>query len=267
MHQLPPELLPWFALVFGLVFGSFYNVCIHRYIAGESIVWPPSRCPKCETRLGIPDLVPVFSYLFLRGKCRHCGSHISVRYPVVELASGLLAFLLMHRYGLTWPFAVYYVFGSALLVASFIDFELFILPDPITLGGAVLAPPAAILLLDLPWQASLAGAVVGGGGFWLVAWLFRKLRGVEGMGLGDVKLMLLIGGLCGASALPLVTIVAGCAALGASLWFLARREKGTDAREVQIPFGPFLSLGAVMHMLYGPDIIHWWIALVTGRPF
>lgn len=264
MPFIPADAFPWFALVLGLLLGSFYNVCIHRYIEEESILWPPSHCPLCDTKLGPLDLVPVLSWVFLRGKCRACGQPISIRYPVVELVSGSLAWLLAMRFGMTWPFAVYMVFGGALLVASFIDLEIFILPDPITLGGAVLAPLAAVWLLDMHWQESVAGALAGGGVFWLLLWGFRKLRGIEGMGMGDVKLMLLIGGLCGARALPLVTLVACFAALLAALWFAARRTPDTSVREMQIPFGPFLSLGAVVYMLYGPQIVVWWVQVVTG---
>ncbi|WP_353119853.1 A24 family peptidase [Nitratidesulfovibrio sp.] len=266
MPYTDPTVFPWLALVLGLVLGSFYNVCIHRAIEGQSLLWPPSHCPHCAARLRPWHLVPILSYLALRGRCHACGQRISPRYPIVEAASGLLALLLALRFGATWPFAVYMVFGGALLVASFIDFETFILPDVIILTGAVAAPVAAILLLDMPLADSLIGAVAGGGTFWLVLAGFKRVRGIDGMGLGDVKLMALIGGLCGWQALPVVTLLAGLLALLAAVWFLRRREVGQSAREVAIPFGPFLSLGAVVYMLYGPALVRWWFGVVTGKP-
>lgn len=246
-----PAVFPWLALVLGLVLGSFYNVCIHRAIEG------PSHCPHCAAPLRAWHMVRILSYLALRGRCHACGRSISPRYPLVEAASGLLALLLALRFGPTLPFAVYMAFGGALLVASIIDFETCILPDVITLPGALAAPVAAVLLLDMPLADSLIGAAAGGGAFWLVLAGFRRVRGIDGMGLGDVKLMLLIGGLCGWQGLPVVTLLAGLSALTAAAWFLRRRQARQPAHQVAIPFGPFLSLGALIYMLYGPAMVGW----------
>lgn len=153
MYQtIPPELLhpEMFipaATLLGLLLGSFYNVCIHRYVSGESILFPPSHCPHCNQRLRFWELIPVLSYLLLRGQCARCHKPIHIRYPLVELLSGLTSGLLAWRFGPTLAFPVYLVFTGMLIVASGIDLECFILPDGITLGGTVLAVPAAVFAL------------------------------------------------------------------------------------------------------------------------
>ena len=265
MYQtIPPELLhpEMFipaATLLGLLLGSFYNVCIHRYVSGESILFPPSHCPHCNQRLRFWELIPVLSYLLLRGQCARCHKPIHIRYPLVELLSGLTSGLLAWRFGPTLAFPVYLVFTGMLIVASGIDLECFILPDGITLGGTVLAVPAAIFALGMDWTDALLGGLVGGGTFLAVLLVFKRLRGVDGMGFGDVKLMLMLGVLCGPLGLPLITLVAGVSALAA---FLMPRE--APLREMPIPFGPFLSLGAFVHILAGQEILDWWIRFITG---
>lgn len=270
MYQsTPPELLhPEFvipaATLLGLLLGSFYNVCIYRYRSGESIAFPPSHCPQCKGRLRFWELVPVISYLLLRGQCARCHAPISIRYPLVELLSGLAAGLLAWRYGPTLAFLVYLGFTGMLIVASGIDLDSFILPDGITLGGAVLAAPAAVLVLGMSWADVLIGALVGGGTFLAVLLIFKHLRGVDGMGYGDVKLMLMLGALCGPLGLPLITLVAGVSALGAFLVVACFLPREAPLRETPIPFGPFLSLGAFVQILAGPEILDWWIRFITG---
>ena len=179
---LHPELFIPAATMLGLLLGSFYNVCIHRYLTGESILFPPSHCPHCKQRLRFWELVPVLSYLLLGGKCARCRNPIHIRYPLVELLSGLTAGLLAWRYGPGIEFPVYLVFTGLLIVASGIDLECFILPDGITLGGALLAVPAAVFALGMHWSDVLLGAALGGGTFLAVLLVFRHLRGVDGMG-------------------------------------------------------------------------------------
>ena len=263
-QTIPPELLhpEMFipaATLLGLLLGSFYNVCIHRYVSGESILFPPSHCPHCNQRLRFWELIPVLSYLLLRGQCARCHKPIHIRYPLVELLSGLTSGLLAWRFGPTLAFPVYLVFTGMLIVASGIDLECFILPDGITLGGTVLAVPAAIFALGMDWTDALLGGLVGGGTFLAVLLVFKRLRGVDGMGFGDVKLMLMLGVLCGPLGLPLITLVAGVSALAAFLLIACLMP-----REVPIPFGPFLSLGAFVHILAGQEILDWWIRFITG---
>ena len=251
-----------FAAVLGLVCGSFYAVCIHRYITNESLVFPPSHCPHCKARLRPWELIPVISWLCLRGRCGHCGKAIHWRYPLIELISAVLAALLAWKFGPSLAFVVFFVAAGACIVASGIDIALFILPDAITLGGAVLALPAAIWLLDMPWQLVLFGGLGGAGVFWLVLTLFKKARGKEGMGMGDVKLMLPIGFLCGGLMLPLVVLAAG---LGALCYLLPQALLGKDIRTLRIPFGPFLCFGFLLTVLAGQEISQWWFAFVTGH--
>ena len=270
MYQtIPPELLhpEMFipaATLLGLLLGSFYNVCIHRYVSGESILFPPSHCPHCNQRLRFWELIPVLSYLLLRGQCARCHKPIHIRYPLVELLSGLTSGLLAWRFGPTLAFPVYLVFTGMLIVASGIDLECFILPDGITLGGTVLAVPAAIFALGMDWTDALLGGLVGGGTFLAVLLVFKRLRGVDGMGFGDVKLMLMLGVLCGPLGLPLITLVAGVSALAAFLLIAGLMPREAPLREMPIPFGPFLSLGAFVHILAGQEILHWWIRFITG---
>ena len=270
MYQtIPPELLhpEMFipaATLLGLLLGSFYNVCIHRYVSGESILFPPSHCPHCLHRLAWYELFPVVSYLCLRGRCSYCGVRISLQYPLVELLSGAVAGLLAWRFGPTLAFPVYLVFTGMLIVASGIDLECFILPDGITLGGTVLAVPAAIFALGMDWTDALLGGLVGGGTFLAVLLVFKRLRGVDGMGFGDVKLMLMLGVLCGPLGLPLITLVAGVSALAAFLLIACLMPREAPLREMPIPFGPFLSLGAFVHILAGQEILDWWIRFITG---
>ncbi|MFQ9490197.1 MAG: prepilin peptidase [Bilophila wadsworthia] len=168
------------------------------------------------------------------------------------------------RFGPTLAFPVYLVFTGMLIVASGIDLECFILPDGITLGGTVLAVPAAIFALGMDWTDALLGGLVGGGTFLAVLLVFKRLRGVDGMGFGDVKLMLMLGVLCGPLGLPLITLVAGVSALAAFLLIACLMPREAPLREMPIPFGPFLSLGAFVHILAGQEILDWWIRFITG---
>ena len=261
---LHPELVIPAATLLGLLLGSFYNVCIYRYGTGESIVFPPSHCPHCKQKLRFWELIPVISYLLLRGQCARCHQPISIRYPLVELLSGLTSALLAWRFGATPDFLVYFVFTGMLIVGSGIDLDSFILPDGITLGGTALAIPAAIFILKTPWTDVLLGALLGGGTFLAVLLVFKYLRGVDGMGLGDVKLMLMLGALCGPLGLPLITLVAGISALIAFLVIACCLPRKAHLREIPIPFGPFLSLGAFVQILAGPQIIDWWIRFIVG---
>ena len=204
------------------------------------------------------------SYLLLRGQCARCHKPIHIRYPLVELLSGLTSGLLAWRFGPTLAFPVYLVFTGMLIVASGIDLECFILPDGITLGGTVLAVPAAIFALGMDWTDALLGGLVGGGTFLAVLLVFKRLRGVDGMGFGDVKLMLMLGVLCGPLGLPLITLVAGVSALAAFLLIACLMPREAPLREMPIPFGPFLSLGAFVHILAGQEILDWWIRFITG---
>jgi leader peptidase (prepilin peptidase)/N-methyltransferase len=176
---------------------------------------------------------------------------------VVEAISGLWALLLALAFGFSPAFAVYLLFGQILIIISFIDLELFILPDVYTLPGSAAALAAAVFVLDLPWATSLAGAVVGGGAFLALQQGYKWLKGREGLGTGDIKLMVLLGALLGWQALPLVVFMAAVSALAVSLLYL--RRAGSQGLQTAVPFGPFLSLGGMLYILCGPQIWHWYM--------
>ena len=237
-----------FAFVLGLMLGSFYNVCIHRYLTGKSIILPASHCPECEHKLSWWENIPLISFMILRGKCRSCGQKISLRYPIVELISGLLTLGLALKFGPGVNFFVYLFFFGLLIVASFIDLDSFILPDIITLPGGVLAL-AASFILPISWQDALSGAILGSGFFWVLQKGYKLLKGIDGLGTGDVKLMFMLGALLGWQGLPLMVFIASLTGLMASLYYI-KTNKGKGV-QTPIPFGPFLGLGTVVYILAG----------------
>lgn len=283
---LPLWLTCVFVAIFGAIIGSFLNVVIHRLPRGESIVFPNSKCPSCGAKIGPFDNLPIISYLLLRGRCRSCRASISPRYPAVEALTALLyaaVFLadVYWRGGLTLVILFDLVFVTALVALIFIDAEHMLLPNAITYPGMVFAVIARLILPylvgegafeDLPslahglfstWPleaASVAGAVlgalVGGGSLWLMGWLWERLRGVEAMGLGDVKMMFMVGAYLG-WRLTILTIFAGVLSgsiIGVGL--MARR--GEKDMQMQLPFGIFLGIGAIFSLLTGARIIAWY---------
>lgn len=245
-------LTPVFAFLFGLILGSFLNVCIHRVPTGSSIVHPPSSCPSCGEKIRFYDNIPLLSYLVLRGRCRSCKALIPLRYPVVELMTGLLSMALALRYGPGAQYIIYLAFVSALIVVTFIDLQHQIIPDAISLPGIA----AGIAVSLTPWGSvsfveSAIGAAAGGGGLLAVAWGFERLTGKEGMGLGDVKLLAMIGAWIGWRALPFVILSSSLFGIiiGGAALMVTRR--GLRAR---IPFGPFLALGALLLFFFGREI-------------
>ncbi|HHT35619.1 MAG: A24 family peptidase [Candidatus Wallacebacter cryptica] len=233
--------LIWLLFSFGLVFGSFYNVLIYRIPKGKSIVFPRSQCPDCGHTLTAWELIPVFSYLIQRGKCRSCGEKISWEYPVVELTTAVGFAVCAYTAGSLNQLAVRLVFFSLLLIASVIDFKHKILPNVITIPGIILGVLAAVIGWTIPLTESLIGIFVGGGILFVIAAITR------GMGMGDVKFLAMIGAFIG----PLPTL--GTLFLGSlfgsvsGIIYLAITKQG---RKTPIPFGPFLALGAVVSALY-----------------
>ncbi len=248
------------AILIGAVIGSFLNVCIHRLPERESLVWPGSRCPLCAASIRWYDNIPLLSYLWLSGRCRDCRGRISARYPLVEALNAAGYGLIMWRVGPTATALAYALLFSALLVVSFIDLDHMIVPDRITLPGMVLGLVAGTLLLPRWWE-SLAGLLVGGGLLYFIAWISPYLFGKEGMGGGDIKLLAMIGAFLGWKPV-LLTVVLG-AFLGAVVG-VALIAARVLAREAYIPFGPFLSLAAVVAMLYGSAILDWYGTVLAG---
>ena len=207
------SLVEGFVIAFGLAVGSFINVCIYRIPRGQSVLFPRSSCPECDHPIRPWENIPILSYLFLRGKCRQCGCRISWVYPTLEVSTGLLFYLLFLKYGFQTPFFINMVFFSLLLILLFVDLFERLLPNVVTLGGLafglVMAPLqseeflASFRLLNLPnvmWTQyidSFLGILVGGGFLWLVAELYFRVKKVEGMGFGDIKMMAMVGAFLG----------------------------------------------------------------------
>lgn len=233
----------------GLILGSFFNVCILRFISGESIVAPPSHCPKCNHQLAWYDLIPVMSYLLLRGKCRYCSTSISIQYPLVELITAATFSLLAWRYGLGIELAVLMAFSTLLIILSGIDARTFRLPDVMTLPGILLAIPSGAILLHHGWIEAIGGAISGFGIFWAVSIWFEKVRHKNGLGLGDVKLMAMIGALVGLSGVPVVMLMAAC--LGLSFAFVFGRGRPVRL----LAFGPWLSAAAILQFILQIQLI------------
>jgi leader peptidase (prepilin peptidase)/N-methyltransferase len=266
-----------FALAFALAIGSFLNVVILRLPQGESISTPRSRCPQCKNLIRWYDNIPVLSYVLLSGRCRHCKKRISARYPFVEGLCGIVSVLLYQKAGLTPEWAIFLVFSAALIALGFIDLDHRILPDPITLNGIWIGILVSVYLAQpsplvsrlfrsagveaanprvIALTASLLGAVVGGGLLWLVAEAYLRLRGIEGMGFGDVKMMAMVGAFLGAP-LALLTIMLG-SLLGSVIGLLFIRF-ANKTRQYELPFGTFLSFAGIIAVLYGEDMVRWYI--------
>ncbi len=253
----------WLALLMGLLIGSFLNVCIYRLPRDLSVVRPRSFCPSCGHRIAWYDNVPVLSYLLLRARCRYCKSRISGRYALVELLTGVLFFCYVDRLGPGLPAVKFCLFGALLVGLLFADLEERILPDELTLGGIAAAVVLAwfVPLKDqvaeaLLWMAgiqlgerwdSVAEAVMAATVpslfLWLGGWLYWKLRHREGLGLGDVKLVAMIGAFLGLRG-ALLTLIAG-SLLGSIIGYAYIRLAGKDPATYQLPFGTFLSAAAI----------------------
>lgn len=249
------EMFWWISLSFlvGLCIGSFLNVVNHRLPMGQSINDPPrSMCPHCGEPLAARDNIPLLSYLWLRARCRHCHAPISRRYPIVELLGGAMAVACLLRFGPGGQAVVAFALMAVLLAVSGIDIDHRIIPDRVILPAGVLLYPAAVLLTPLTWGQGLAGALAGAGILYLVAAGYRLLARREGMGMGDVKLMVLIGAVIGWQGAVFTLFAA--ALYGTSAGMLAMLRSGRGLKTA-IPFGPFLSLGAVTYLLAGPELI------------
>jgi leader peptidase (prepilin peptidase) / N-methyltransferase len=246
---------PLTIFIFGLIIGSFCNVVIYRLPQGKSIITPGSRCRSCTAPIHPWDNIPVLSYLLLRGRCRACKERISPRYLFVELTSGVLYVLLWRRFGLTTPFAVYALFTSSLLIIALIDLDHKIIPNIITLPGIAVGLGLSVWALPITPLTSLFGLLVGGALFYLIAVVSKG-----GMGGGDIKLIAMIGAFLGWPG-ALFTIFSG--ALLGSLVGVTLMLLGKKGRKDKVPFGPFLSCGAILFMLSGDDLIQWYLNLLS----
>lgn len=276
-------LIAVFVFLFGLIIGSFLNVCILRIPEKKSIVMPASACPKCGTKIRPYDNIPVVSYLVLGGKCRNCKTRISPMYPIVEFLTGVLFLGCYLAFGLTADAAKWAAFSALMIVLVFTDFRERILPDVVNFTGFGIGlgisfftqptdgtalwlsnhifafpPPAPVL----SFVDALIGAAVGSALLWLVSEAYFRLRGREGMGFGDVKMMLMAGAFLGAKR-TLLTILAG-SLLGSVLgvaFILARRKES----DYELPFGSFLGMAALLVVFFGTPVVNWYASLLGVR--
>jgi leader peptidase (prepilin peptidase) / N-methyltransferase len=248
-----------FAFLFGLALGSFLNVCIYRIPLNQSIVYPPSGCPHCGERIRFYDNLPLISYLLLLGRCRHCRRSISPQYPLVEAITGFLSLVLFLKYGASLQYAFFMLFGAALIAVAFIDLHHKIIPDVFSLPGIVVGFAFALLPSSpLSWTDSLIGMAGGGGFLLLVAIAFEKITGREGMGMGDVKMLAMIGAWMGWRPLLFIILLSSLAGslIGGAVLVLSRQ--GAKSR---IPFGPFLALGTLLYVFFGSELTQWYFGL------
>jgi len=264
------------SFLFGLLFGSFGNVVIWRLPRGESLSVPASHCPICEAPIAWYDNVPVVSWCLLRGRCRSCKAPISARYPAVELLSGVLWLAAVVRFGFTPQAAACIFFFYLLLLLAFIDLDTMRLPNTLVgvlavagvagvaltqLTGVPLVPlmPLGTGVLATPAMFSLVGALVSAGFVAVIAVAYTRIRGVQGFGMGDIKLLVVIGLFLGPYGLLVLFLGS---VLGTAYGVVASR-RGTDGLRHKFPFGPFLALAAVLVTLFGVQMFAWYMGLLA----
>ena len=242
-----------FVAILGLCIGSFLNVCIYRIPREESISFPPSHCTSCGYRLKVKDLIPVLSYIFLRGRCRQCKEHISIQYPLIELTNALLYICVYLKFGLSIDTIKYIIFVSLLLVIAVIDFKTTDVWTSTTLFGLVVG----ILFIIIHWITSRkfpVDNIIGGAIGFLVIWLIVKLT--AGMGEGDIDIALICGLFLGSKG-AVITLFAGIVlgGLGGAIFLIRKKKSGKD----EMAFGPYLAMGAFIAMMWGERIIDWYL--------
>jgi len=257
------------AFALGAVIGSFLNVCIYRIPAGESVVTPRSRCPHCQTTIHWYHNLPVVSWVLLKGRCAYCAAPFSIRYPLVETLTGVLFALFFFRFGLHPVTLVAWLLAAALVTISFIDLDHQIIPDVISLPGIPIGFLCSLVLPWVTWQSSLLGILLGGGILLAIALGYEWLTKQEGMGLGDVKLLAMLGAFLGAPAvLPVIFLASIMGTLVGVPMMMIKRA----GRKLAIPFGPFLAAAALVYLFfvdkidpvarwYGEALGSWWRSL------
>ena len=267
------------ALVVGLCVGSFLNVVVHRLpkimerdwraqcaeLRGESVpsenppaynlAVPRSACPECGHRIGALENIPVVSWLVLRGACRACRKPISIRYPLVEMLGGLLAAYAIWRFGLTWKGGAACVLLWMLIALTFIDFDTQLLPDNVTLPLLWAGLIVNLFGVFVPLADAVIGAIAGYLALWIVYWLFRLIRGKEGMGYGDFKLLAALGAWLGWQMLPLIILLSSV--VGAFIGITLMVFKGRD-HNIPLAFGPYLAIAGGIALFFGPALIKGW---------
>ncbi|NOI15350.1 prepilin peptidase [Vibrio hepatarius] len=281
-----PWLFPTLATLFGLIVGSFLNVVIHRLPKMMEREWrqecadsfpeyqitppsgvynlsvPRSTCPKCETQLRVIDNIPVLSWLLLKGKCHHCSHPISIRYPLVELLTGALCFLVAYQFGFSYFAIALLFFTFVLIAATFIDLDTMLLPDsltlPLTWFGITLA---LVQISPVSLQDAVIGAIAGYLSLWSVYWLFKLVTGKEGMGYGDFKLLAALGAWFGWQYLPMIILLSSFVGVIFGIIQLHLKQQGIDKA---FPFGPYLAIAGWVCMMWGNEILDWYLTSFVG---
>lgn len=258
MESLPLGLSTTVAAVFGAVVGSFLNVCIYRLPLGKSIVWPGSACPHCNRALSWFENVPIAGYVVLRGRCRTCHAGIAIQYPIVEALTAAMFGLAWWYYGPSALLLSRLVLGCALIALFAIDLEHHLLPNVITLPGIVVGFLFS-LVTEPGWMASLIGIAVGGGVLFAIAEAYYRIRHEEGLGMGDVKMLAMVGAFIGWQLTLLTLMMASFTGTIIGVFLIISRRGGM---KYALPFGTFLALGAAVAATVGPSILDWYLGLL-----
>lgn len=261
ISQLPPWAFTLVGFIFGLMVGSFANVCISRLPKKQSVVFPASHCPKCNKPIHVTDNIPLISYILLKGQCRNCQQKISIIYPAIELLTGLLMAAVFYRFGFSIECLIYAIVVPALVIITVIDIEHQIIPDVITLPGIIFGLIAGSYMHGM-WDSFL-GLLLGGGMFWLLAEGYFRLRGKMGMGGGDIKYIAAAGALMGWVQVLFIIFVGALA--GGIFGGIGMGVKKLNFLS-RIPFGPFLALATLISIFFGDAIVDWYLSLMSLQP-
>ena len=261
ISNLPPWIFSLIGLAFGLMVGSFANVCISRLPKKQSVAFPASHCPKCNKPIHVMDNIPLISYLLLKGQCRNCKEKISIIYPAIELVTGLLMAAVFYRFGFSVECLIFAIVVPALVIITVIDIEHQIIPDIITLPGIPFGLVAGSYMNGM--FDSFMGLLLGGGMFWLLAEGYYRLRGAMGMGGGDIKYIAAAGALVGWVQVLFIIFVGALA--GGIFGGIGMGVKKLDFLS-RIPFGPFLALATLISIFFGGPIIDWYMSLMAPKP-
>lgn len=263
LSEIPIQMIYLALILFGLIIGSFLNVCIYRLPREKSIVLPRSFCPKCRALIHWYDNVPVLSFLILKGKCRSCSRKISFRYPIVEILSAVFSCLIFYKFQAWLPYVFYFIFlSTSLIVITFIDLEHKLIPDLITLPGIIVGFAARQFLMHGDWYVvgidSVLGVLVGGGVLALLGYSYEVIKKQEGIGGGDVKLAAMLGAFLGWKGIIFILFIGSVmGSIGGVILLLVYKKDS----KYQIPFGPFLALGTFAYLFFGEAILSWYLSL------
>ncbi len=259
MYLYIDKLLYFMIFMLGACLGSFYNVCIYRIPKKISIVTPGSSCPFCHKKIPFYFNIPVFSYFMLLGKCKYCKHPFSPRYPIIEGLTGFILLFLFIKFGYSSITLFWFSFISILIIISFIDIDYQIIPDIFSLPGIIIFATSPLFIPQISFQDSILGILLGGGSLYAIALIYYFIKKINGMGGGDIKLLAMIGGAIGWQGV-IFTIFIGSltGTIAGIIIMISSRIIDTKLR---IPFGPYLSLGAIIYIFFGHELIRWYFTI------